>query len=55
MKSMVDRKVGRDVADFVDDVQRFTETSRKRDKTWADPKNRVERRRMQNTMGYIID
>lgn len=53
MKSMVDRDIGRDVHDLVKDVDRFENTGRTRDKTWADPKKAKEVRQMRNTMGYV--
>lgn len=55
IKSIVDRDIGRDVDYLVQDVRRYEKTARNRDKTWANPKNKEETRRMRNTMGYQID
>ena len=52
MKSVVDRKLGNDVMDFVADVQRFENTGRKRDTTWGEGGGKVVKRRVRNTMGY---
>jgi hypothetical protein len=52
MKSIVDRKLGKDIMDFVADVQRFENTGRTRDTTWADGAGKVAKRRVRNTMGY---
>lgn len=52
MKNFVDRRVGRDVVDFVGDIRRFEETGRKRGTTWARGEGKEGKRRVQNTMGY---
>ena len=52
MKSIVDRRLGKDITDFVADVQQFENTSQTCDATWADGAGKVAKRRIQNTMGY---
>ena len=52
MKSVIDRKLGNDVTDFVADIHRFESTGRKRDTTWGEGGTKVEKRRVHNTMGY---
>jgi hypothetical protein len=44
IRSGIRRDVGRDVDDLVADITGYTHTARKRDKTWANGKNKVERR-----------
>ncbi|KAJ3496485.1 hypothetical protein NLJ89_g10479 [Agrocybe chaxingu] len=53
LKSIVDRRIGSDVQGLVADVQHHTRTGKKRSTTWADGKSKQEKRRAQNTMGYI--
>jgi hypothetical protein len=52
MKSIIDRKLGDDVTNFVADIRRFESTGHKRDTTWGEGGKKVEKRRVQNTMGY---
>jgi hypothetical protein len=51
---MVDRDVGRDVADLVQDIQHVESSGRRRDNTWAKPGDKIGQRRSRNTMGYQI-
>jgi hypothetical protein len=53
-KSVSDRGVGNDVINLVSDVQWFEETGRKRGTTWGEGKDKVQKRRVQNTMGYVV-
>ncbi|KAG6825491.1 hypothetical protein H0H92_003572 [Tricholoma furcatifolium] len=53
MKSIVDRKLGADVMELVDDI-RWLESGRTRGTTWAMGGSRRDQRRVQNTMGYQI-
>jgi len=55
MKSVADRGVGNDVIHLVKDIRRFEKTSRKRDTTWADKKDKTDKRRMRNTMTMTCD
>ncbi|KAG6805042.1 hypothetical protein H0H92_001030 [Tricholoma furcatifolium] len=52
LKRQSDSKFGRDVMDFVDDIQLYEKTGRRRETTWAEGKSKVEKRRARNTMGY---
>jgi hypothetical protein len=52
--SMVDRDIGRDVANVVLDVQHVERTGHRRDNTWAKPGDKVTQRRSRNTMGYQV-
>jgi len=54
-KSVSDRGVGNDVISLVSDVQWFEETGRKRGTTWGEGKDKVHKRRVQNTMGYVVN
>ncbi|KAF8209912.1 hypothetical protein K438DRAFT_1960133 [Mycena galopus ATCC 62051] len=54
MSSVVKRDIGADVGHMLDDIRRFESTSQTRDTTWAKGKDKVSRRRVQNTMGYQI-
>ena len=49
----VDRRIGNDIVNFVGDIQRHERGGRKRDTTWAEGKSKTEKRRAQNTMGYV--
>jgi hypothetical protein len=49
LKSAFNQRFGKDVISFVADIERHQGTSRKRDITWAENK---EKRRVKNTMGY---
>ena len=51
MKSVVDRKLGKDIMDFVADVRRFEDTGQTHDTTWGGS-GKVAKRKAQNTMGY---
>ncbi|KAG6886353.1 hypothetical protein C0995_008378 [Termitomyces sp. Mi166 len=53
MKTLSDRKFGRDVMHFVDDIQLYEKTDRKRETTWAEGKSKSEKRRAKFTMGYM--
>ena len=50
--SMVDRDIGRDVANVVLDVQHVERTGHRRDNTWARPGDKLTQRRSRNTIGY---
>ncbi|KAG6818261.1 hypothetical protein H0H93_006436 [Arthromyces matolae] len=52
LRSICNRKVGRDVMHLVNDVRLFEETGRTRDTTWAEGRSKSEKRRRDNTMGY---
>jgi hypothetical protein len=52
LKSVFDQRLGKDVINFVADIERHQGTSRKRDTTWAEKKGKMEKRRVKNTMGY---
>ena len=52
--SVSDRGVGNDVINLVSDVQWFEETGRKRGTTWGEGKDKVQKGRVQNTMGYEV-
>ena len=52
MKSVIDQKLGNDVTDFVADIHHFESIGQKQDTTWGEGGKKVEKRRVQNTMGY---
>jgi hypothetical protein len=52
MKSIVDRKLGHGVTDFVADIHHFESTGQKCDTTWGEGRSKVEKWQVQNTMGY---
>ena len=52
MKSVIDRKLGNDVTDFVADIHCLKSTGQKWDTTWGEGGKNVEKQQVQNTMGY---
>ncbi|KAG5634669.1 hypothetical protein H0H81_001198 [Sphagnurus paluster] len=54
LNSIVDRQFGCDQQHFADDIRHFEETGRSRDTTWAEGRGKIEKRRVQNTMGYQV-
>ena len=47
--------MGSDAAALVNDIERFGNANRGRDRTWAPAGDKEAARRCQNTMGYIMD
>ncbi|KAF8230017.1 hypothetical protein L208DRAFT_1284051, partial [Tricholoma matsutake] len=52
MKSIIDQKLGNFVIDFVADIHHCESTGQKWDTMWAEGRGKVEKQRVQNTMGY---
>ncbi|KAG6819142.1 hypothetical protein H0H93_014943 [Arthromyces matolae] len=52
LKYIAEGKLGNDVVEWVEDINRVEKTGRKRDTTWALGKGRREKQRARNTMGY---
>ena len=53
MASISRRKLGDDVINMVSDIHRHEKTGRKRDTTWGIGKDKLAKRRIENTMGYV--
>ncbi|KAG6848103.1 hypothetical protein H0H87_004284 [Tephrocybe sp. NHM501043] len=54
IKSLAEGKLGHDVVDWVNDIELFEKTGRKRGTTWARGRGKVDKRRARNTMGYHL-
>lgn len=54
VKSILRRGVGQDLENLVKDVERYKNGNRSRHTTWAMSGDRQERRRRDNTMGFVF-
>jgi hypothetical protein len=51
--SLARDRFGESAIHFVEDINRHVKTGRKRDTTWAIGKDKIAKRRVRNTMGYM--